>query len=614
MTEAPTPAADPLVGTVLGERYLVQELVGEGGMGRVYLGQHKMMRKRIAIKVIHPHLLSVAEVVARFEREAIAAGHIEHPNAVAATDFGRTADGALYLIMEYVEGRRLDESIGEKKRFSVPRVVHITKQIVRALRRAHALGIVHRDVKPENVLLIERDGDPDFVKVLDFGIAKMTLSEGDGAPLTQVGMVYGTPEYMSPEQATGSQVDARADLYSVGVLMYEMLAGRRPVRGASPVELLGQHVTATVPPLAEVSPEAHVPEVLESLIRRLLAKLPEQRPATATEVLEALDGVAAPRGGGAQADLGSAPTASVASLAGIAVPGVAPPSWTEAARTFAGASALVARRAGGVVAGRARRSPLVAVGVGAGAILLAGAIAVLLSASEDEAGAGVTLAGSPPSVTANPRAPVAGESPRASVVAAPTPPTPVPAATGTSGGAAAEVALGAARTDAGDLGGALAHYRTAARLDPGVADDPRVRRDTVQALGDRRAQDAARTLVREVLRERVAGELAEAVASGRPLQRRNARALLEELVPADRWPRFLIDMQDLRSAGGCGAKKTVIARMRAAGDPRVLPALLELRGDRRGCGFLGLSDCNACLRPDLASAIQELQGRRDSGG
>jgi len=603
MTETET-AADPLVGTTLGERYLVQELVGEGGMGRVYLGQHVMMRKRIALKVIHPQLLHVEEVVARFEREAVAAGHIEHPNAVAATDFGRTADGSLFLVMEYVEGRRLDHLL-KAGRLDFPRAVHVTRQVLRALRRAHALGIVHRDIKPENVLLVERDGDPDFVKVLDFGIAKMTLPEGaagDAAPLTQIGMVYGTPEYLSPEQATGSSVDGRADLYSVGVMLYEMLAGRRPFAGGSPVELLGQHVTAAVPPIAEVTPGAHVPAALEALVQRLLAKLPEQRPASAAEVLEALDGLEGASSGAAHA-LGHAPTA-----AALASPHTRPtlrdPTLSEAARILARVAAADVRRLAGTLGERARRSPLAAIGIGAGILLvLATPLAVLSAGESDEVEGDQGAPLQPETAAATPTQPSGAA--ETGPPSAPHVATPPPAGSD----AATPYSLGSSLADAGELVSALAHYRSALQLRPAYADDPKLRADVVRALGDRRAQQAAKTLIRVTLRDRVTGELADAIGSPRPLLRRNARALLEELVPVEHWPTHLRAVQELKAAASCAAKKAVVARMRQAGDPRVLPALLELREQRNGCGFLGMSDCNACLRPDLAATIGELQAR-----
>src|SRR5688572_171135 len=202
-----------LIGMTISDRYKIERLLGEGGMGAVYQAEHTLMRKRMAIKVLHPEMTRLPEVVQRFEREAMAAAHIDHPHVVTATDFGKLDDGSFFLALEFVEGRSLREVIADG-RLELGRALHIARQMAAALSRAHGLNIVHRDLKPENVMLVERDGDPDFVKVLDFGIAKVQIGEltaGDvdrsrdpGQPvLTQAGMVYGTPEYLAPEQALG---------------------------------------------------------------------------------------------------------------------------------------------------------------------------------------------------------------------------------------------------------------------------------------------------------------------------------------------------------------------------------------------------------------------------
>jgi serine/threonine-protein kinase len=176
-----------LVGRVLSERYRIESLLGEGGMGAVYLAEHLLMRKRFAVKVLHAEMTRMPEMVARFEREAMAAAHIEHPNVAAATDFGKLDNGAFFLVLEYVEGTSLRDLI-EKGALEPRRALHIAHQMASALARAHALGIVHRDLKPENVMLVQRDGDPDFVKVLDFGIAKVPVGSFPGAaPATKAG-------------------------------------------------------------------------------------------------------------------------------------------------------------------------------------------------------------------------------------------------------------------------------------------------------------------------------------------------------------------------------------------------------------------------------------------
>ncbi len=291
-------AKDPLVGTIIADRYRVDEKVGDGGMGAVYRVEHTHMRKRLALKVLHHDLCAYPEIVQRFEREAMAASHIEHPNVAAATDFGKLPDGSFYLVLEYVEGLDLRALLQRDKFLNPARAVHIALQILGALGRAHELGIVHRDLKPENILLVEKDGDPEFVKVLDFGIARVPIgslggpSKSGGAdmkPLTRAGTVYGTPEYMAPEQALGHQVDGRADIYALGVLLFEMLSGARPYDDPDKIALLGAHVSKAIPRLStRVPKEQFIPAGLEEVVTRALAKQPEDRYQDARELSETL--------------------------------------------------------------------------------------------------------------------------------------------------------------------------------------------------------------------------------------------------------------------------------------------------------------------------------------
>jgi tRNA A-37 threonylcarbamoyl transferase component Bud32 len=298
MSDRPGKGPRSLIGTTISDRYLIERLLGEGGMGAVYQAEHTLMRKRMAIKVLHPEMTRLPEVVARFEREAMAAAHIDHPHVVTATDFGKLDDGSFFLALEFVEGASLREVIG-KGRLELGRALHIARQMAGALQRAHGLKIVHRDLKPENVMLVDRDGDPDFVKVLDFGIAKVQMGElgtNDRAGpeqnvLTQAGMVYGTPEYMAPEQALGQPVDARADLYALGVIIYEMLTGHRPFEAESKVALLGMQVTAPVPAMIVKCPDCNVPLEVEVLVGRLLAKEATERIGDAKEVIEVITNI-----------------------------------------------------------------------------------------------------------------------------------------------------------------------------------------------------------------------------------------------------------------------------------------------------------------------------------
>jgi eukaryotic-like serine/threonine-protein kinase len=299
-------STDPLIGTVVAERYRVDRLLGEGGMGKVYAAEHVLMKKRLAIKALHPTLCKLPDVVARFEREAMAAANIDHPNIAAATDFGRLPDGSLFLVLELVVGTSLRDEIA-KGAMALDRALHIARQIATALAAAHAFGIVHRDLKPENVMLVSKGDDPDFVKVLDFGVAKMAVGSEQAAsmgplasgPLTKLGEVFGTPEYMSPEQALGQSVDGRADLYALGVILYEMLSGVRPYGSENATGILGQQLAKPVPSFSERAPAVRVPPRVEQLVRKLLSKELAGRVENAGDAVQALDELLQPTPGAA---------------------------------------------------------------------------------------------------------------------------------------------------------------------------------------------------------------------------------------------------------------------------------------------------------------------------
>jgi serine/threonine-protein kinase len=240
---------EKLEGTVLAERYAVASQLGSGGMGAVYLAQHVDLQKQVAIKVLHGEYAGKSELVQRFLQEAQAASRIRHENVIDITDFGKTPSGLAFFVMEYLEGKDLAGALGEG-RFPWLRTEWIFMQVCDALRAAHNKGIVHRDLKPANIFLLERGG-PDYVKLLDFGIAKLTDAQETGEKLTRTGTLFGTPQYMSPEQAAGRGVDTRTDIYAMGCILYEMITGRVPYEGDNFMHTLYLHLNEDLPELAE---------------------------------------------------------------------------------------------------------------------------------------------------------------------------------------------------------------------------------------------------------------------------------------------------------------------------------------------------------------------------
>ncbi len=269
-------------------RYRLEDELGRGTWGRVVRATHLGIGRQVAVKLLERRLLAEEDAGRRFEREAQAAGQLRHPNCVAVTDYGSTPDGGRYLVMELADGVRLDVALDQAGRMPVRRAVHILRHILRGLVHAHGLGLVHRDLKPPNIVLCTQGSDRDFARVLDFGLARMMA--GDDR-ITRDGVVCGTPRYMAPEQALDRGFDARTDLYAASVILFEMLAGQTPFDGNGPAELIAAHVKQPVPRIADIAPGVVVADALEELLRRGLAKDPDDRPATAEEYLDALDRV-----------------------------------------------------------------------------------------------------------------------------------------------------------------------------------------------------------------------------------------------------------------------------------------------------------------------------------
>ena len=649
------PAA--LIGMTLSGRYKIERIIGEGGMGAVYQAEHTHMRKRLAIKVLHPEMSRLPEVVARFEREAMAAAHIDHPNVATATDFGKLDDGSFFLVLEFVEGHGLREEIG-KGRLELGRALHITRQISSALQRAHQMGIVHRDLKPENVMLIEKDDDKDFVKVLDFGIAKVPVGElgssgvkGAGQPvLTQLGMVYGTPEYMAPEQALGQDVDARADLYALGVIAYEMMTGLRPFDSDSKVQLLGMHVTAPVPPMAVKAPEANVPPDVEAIVVRCLAKESTHRWSDAKELTDAITAVAAKLSSGGRISAlpppmsmsrGRPSHATAQGLGGAVVALEVSPSVPSVGfgptslplSNLHHAAGLEAAAASGKPTAHGVNVRLMLAGAGALVLIVLSIVGMVVVASSFKTPANPVASGS------------ASGSDSTSPSIAPEPPPPPPPLT-----VEVEITTAHAAVDKGNYGSVIeslapleTQYPKSAAIhqlleraytgqknakdamreaelwlgvDAKAAEDIKLQEDVRNAaigIGTG-GVDPAFALLEEKMRDHGIDILYDIAwgASGQqyPAAAKRARDALAKSEVRALASKGLSVALDFRDAKTCEAKHALLDRARDDGDARVVGQMKQYVFTA-GCGFLRRHDCYPCMHKDsaLKDAIAAIEGR-----
>jgi serine/threonine-protein kinase len=271
---------------------VILELVGVGGMGRVYRAEQKALGRTVAVKIVHPHLLGDESASARFITEARAASRLNHPNSVGVIDFGKSSGGQLYLVMEFLRGRDLARVTYEDGFLSFPRTIDVMCQVLAALDEAHHLGIIHRDLKPENIVLEPMRSGGDFVKVVDFGLAKMK-AEAASIGITSPGLVCGTPDYMAPEQGRGDPIDARSDLYACGVILFQLLTGRLPFEAESPTQVVLMHLSAPPPNPRTIAPEREIPEVLVEITLKSLSKNAKDRYQTAEDFISALKAAAA---------------------------------------------------------------------------------------------------------------------------------------------------------------------------------------------------------------------------------------------------------------------------------------------------------------------------------
>jgi len=562
------PVTDPFIGTIVGERYRIVSRIGVGGMGAVYRAEHTMMRRDLAIKVLLPELSGKEEFARRFEREAESASRLDHPNIITTTDFGRTNDGSLFLAMEFLAGVSLGAAIAAGP-MHIDRALAIERQILRGLDHAHAAGVVHRDLKPENIMLVERDGQRDVVKILDFGIAKVTEPQSGGQALTQAGVIFGTPEYLSPEQALGEAVDARADIYAAGVILYEMLAGRRPFESEDKVKIISMHLAHAPPRVRDVSPAVDLPMPLEQAVLQAMEKSRDNRFATAAAFMQALD----------DAEVESQRDNELAD--GATIPQIDLPRPARRLHALPIVLALLVVGVGSLAVKRRIAHHRVA------------ALAVLP----------VQPAPPPPDQAAEMKK-VEGwledDNAAAARLALETMLTSRPK------DARVRYMLGRVSYAQDRHQEALDDYGAAIALDPGFRGDPVLLGHLDAMLADPKVDDAALSLLIDHVGDPAADLLGKAANEGSDLtRRRRAAAALVDLDEEKRIDRVSLDMLELRKADTCDEKKGWVEKLRKLGDARALPTLRGLRARRMGPISWGGTNIG-CMKQELTEAITDL--------
>lgn len=590
---AASSSQNPRIGDVLDSRYRITGVLGSGGMGCVYLAEHIAIRRPLALKLLHPEVEGIDEINQRFEREAFAIGKVDHPNCVNVSDFGKLDNGTMYMVLELLDGLLLSDVLERHTRVGWRRALHIGRHVLSALAYAHEAGIIHRDVKPENVILVDQDGDPDFAKILDFGIAKLrddAIDEGTGvltndAKLTQHGVTIGTPTYIAPEQAYGQPIDGRADLYSLSVMLYEMITGVPPFDADEVGTLLRMHVSHDVPPFSEVAPELEVPDSVERLIRHGLAKSADDRIPSAQTYIESIDEILEeePRSG-----LREIPARVVGGFRNTVTPAVFRAMRRKGSTKQMLASALLLLGLVGLFA--------FAFGNDKPDYLPKAPLAPLVPTEhgpEAEAAAEMLAQGRPKEAAAYlfGRRKEVREKPYAQMV------------------------LGHAQASAQRNILALAAYEKAVTLEPKLAKD-KLMRTNVELMLDKRAPgvvDAALEFLgtlAETGEPSAADQLIDLASSSKiPRQRHTALRVADEAGLGDRVDRLGSYLLDLEQGETCDARREAVGNLRALGDKKAIPALRKARKRIRtqGAVMKRKVNTNACLKTAANEAIRYLQ-------
>ena len=653
-------AGEPKVGDILDSRYRITGLLGTGGMGSVYRAEHVTIRRPVAIKVLHPNFADDPDYAKRFEREAFVTGRTDHPNCVTVSDFGPLVGGGFYLVMELVDGVLLADVLDDVERMPPRRALHIIRHVLRGLGHAHQNGIVHRDVKPANVILVKQDTDDDFAKILDFGIAKLVDAAAAHDPannqLTRVGTTVGTPTYVAPEQAVGGVVDPRSDLYSCSIMLYEMIAGRPPFQDEDTVRVLAKHLSAPVPAMAELVPDVVVSPAVEEVIRKGLSKDKAERYPSAAAYIAAIDDLFARRlvDGLGPSDSGGRPIAfSETALAmatpvpGPAIPLPVPPiAMSGPIDSLSGPQAVSGPQAApeprvetrtsivGLPSSRRRRR-LAVIGAVVAAVV---AIAIVTSGGDGPAkglnkgksggkaavasAGGVKKGADSASGEKKPERPAADDDTRRKVlyqaddlIQKKRPAQAIALIKkqlgDVDGDPAAQVMLGHAyMADGRPLEGLKAYWRVVETEKKLALGSDKLRHNVESLLGgrDSSAAIAALELLAGMDDEAAQAKIA-AVASSetRNAVRLRARKLADDKgygEKIDRVKSFSLDLLQFKS---CQDRASAVPVLRKLGDKRAIPALERARGKRRR-GFLifGGGSANKCMIAALDEAIAHL--------
>jgi serine/threonine-protein kinase len=608
-------ADDARLGQVVDGRYRLDALIGRGGMGVVYRAEHVAIRRTVALKLLHSSLAGIPELRSRFEREALAIGKIEHPNCVNVSDFGSLDDGSLFLVMEFLEGKSLGEVLESEHHLRPRRALRILRHILTGLGHAHAMGIVHRDIKPDNVFLIPSDSG-EGAKILDFGIAKVVHGErDDDVKLTQAGVAFGTPVYMSPEQALGNPVDGRADLYAASVMAFEMLTGRPPFFSDDKLEVMSMHTTREVPPMALVLtdagyPGASVPGAVEELVRRGLAKRPIDRWSSAEAYIKALDEVQLDLALDAAPDATPAPGPDDLPLRDL------PEPRTHTGNT--GAAPLVTTTGSSIIGtGGVRAAPPVeqSLGIPLTKVKKKPARRVSKPLLVFAAGAGVAAAVGVAAVIGTSGGGDDDAKPAQSQVASK---AAAELKSGNANGAirtleaqkdkiagdpSAQLELGHAYAAKSDEKNALDAYKNAIRLEPRNGDDPKLRAD-LRAFSEDKTDTvsamAAYELSITTLHDDGARDRLIAAASGPDLALRGAAEKEAQKLKLDAQVDWLTAYTlDLDQGEQCLDRKEAVAHLHALGDARAIPALEKASGRKTKHG----PKSNACLQAEAQQTM-----------